>query len=150
VTDLVVFTGLPASGKTTLYRERFAATHVHVSKDLWPNGRKKEDRQRQLIAEHLRANRSVVVDNTNPAVTDRLPLVAIGRDHGAHVVSYAFVTDIGDAIIRNASRQGRACVPPVAIYAVAKRLVLPSASEGFDQRFEVRLVDKRFVMQELP
>lgn len=147
--ELVIFTGLQASGKTSFYRERFAATHAHVSKDLWPNGRKKEDRQRQLITEHLRAGRSVVVDNTNPAIADRQPLIAIGHDHGARVVSYAFVTDIGDAITRNAGRQGRACVPVVAICAVAKRLVLPSASEGFDQRFEVRLVNDRFVMQEL-
>lgn len=77
--ELVIFTGLQASGKTSFYRDRFAATHAHVSKDLWPNGRKKEDRQRQLIAEHLRARRSVVVDNTNPAVTDRQPLIAIGH-----------------------------------------------------------------------
>ena len=26
----------PPSGKTTFYQQRFAATHVHVSKDLWP------------------------------------------------------------------------------------------------------------------
>jgi hypothetical protein len=46
--ELVILTGLQAAGKTTFYRERFAATHVHISKDAWPNARKKEARQRRL------------------------------------------------------------------------------------------------------
>ena len=64
--ELVILTGLQAAGKTTFYRERFAATHVHISKDAWPNARRKERRQQRLVEEHLRAGRSVVVDNTNP------------------------------------------------------------------------------------
>lgn len=31
-------------------------------------------------------------------------------------------------------------------YAVAKRLVPPAEAEGFDERFEVRLVDGRFTV----
>jgi predicted kinase len=31
--ELVIFIGLQASGKSTFYHERFARTHVHVSKD---------------------------------------------------------------------------------------------------------------------
>lgn len=64
--ELVIFSGLQAAGKTTFFRERFAATHEHVSKDAWPNARKREARQRRLVEAHLRAGRSVVVDNTNP------------------------------------------------------------------------------------
>jgi len=51
--ELVVFTGLQGSGKTSFYRERFATTHVHISKDAWPNARKKEERQRRLLDQHL-------------------------------------------------------------------------------------------------
>jgi predicted kinase len=145
-TELVVLSGLQASGKTSFYRERFAATHVLVSKDLWPNVRRKDDRQRQLIDEHLRAGRSVVVDNTNPTHLERGPLVAIGRSLGARVVSYAFVTTFEDALRRNALREGRARVPVVAICYVAKRLALPSEAEGFDRRFEVRLAGDRFAV----
>ena len=32
----MILVGLPGAGKTTFYRERFAATHRHVSKDLMP------------------------------------------------------------------------------------------------------------------
>lgn len=151
--ELVLFTGLQASGKTTFYRDRFAATHTHVSKDLWPNARKKEERQRRLIAEHLHAGRSVVVDNTNPTAVEREPLLAIGHGLGAHIVSYAFIVTVEDALRRNASREGRARIMDVGIYSVAKRLVLPGEAEGFDRRFEVRLADGRFVVtapQETP
>lgn len=98
--ELGILTGLQAAGKTTFYRERFAATHVHVSKDAWPNARKKEER--------LRAGRSVVVDNTNPTPSERLPLIAIGCAAGAHVTSYAFIASVQEVLSRNARREGRA------------------------------------------
>lgn len=137
-TELVTFTGLQAAGKTTFYRERFAATHAHVSKDAWPNGRKKEERQRRLIAEYLAAGRSVVVDNTNPTAIERAPLIAIGRALGARVSSYWFVITVEEALRRNALRAGRARVAEVGIFTAAKRLVAPASDEGFDIYFEVR------------
>lgn len=147
--ELVVFTGLQAAGKTSFYRERFAATHVHVSKDAWPNARKKEERQRRLVDEHLRAGRSVVVDNTNPTPVERAPLIAIARAAGARVSSYAFVVTVEEAMRRNAGREGRARIDDVGLYAVAKRLVVPCAAEGFDLRFEVRTTGDGFVVTAL-
>ena len=146
--ELVVFSGLQASGKTTFYRERFATTHVHVSKDAWPNARKKDARQRRLVDEHLRAGRSVVVDNTNPTPVEREPLVAIARALGVRVSSYAFMVTVDEAIRRNAGRQGRARIDEVGIYAVAKKLVLPGDAEDFDLLFEVRLTEDGFVVVE--
>jgi predicted kinase len=144
--ELIVFSGLQASGKTTFYRERFAATHVHVSKDAWPHARNKERRQRRLVDEHLRAGRSVVVDNTNPTQVEREPLIAIARAIGAKAVSYSFVVTVEDALRRNATRQGRARIEDVGIYSIAKKLVVPSDLEGFDARFEVRLGESGFLV----
>ena len=144
--ELIVFSGLQASGKTTFYRERFTATHVHVSKDAWPHARNKERRQRHLVDEHLRAGRSVVVDNTNPTPVEREPLIAIARVTGAKVVSYSFIVTVDDALRRNATRQGRARIEEVGIYSVAKKLIVPSQFEGFDARFEVRLSEKGFLV----
>jgi predicted kinase len=148
--ELVVFSGLQAAGKTSFYRERFADTHVHVSKDTWPNARKREERQRRLIDEHLRAGRSVVVDNTNPTPVEREPLIAIGRAVGARVTSYAFVVSVEEAVRRNAGREGRARIVDVGIYAVAKRLVRPGHGEGFDGMFEVCLTESGFVVTVAP
>jgi len=137
--ECVILVGLPASGKSTFFRERFAGTHDHVSKDLLRNNRQPQRRQQQLIAESLASGRSVVVDNTNPGVAVRAPLIAIARQHGADVVGYFFVTEAGDALRRNRARGGRERVPDVAIFTVRKRLEPPTMAEGFDRLFSVRM-----------
>ena len=136
--ELVIFVGPQASGKSTFFRERFAATHEHVSKDLFRNNRNRNRRQGQLVEAALRAGRPVVVDNTNPTVGDRRPLVGLGRRFGARIVGYHFDSDVRDCLARNARREGRARVPDVAIFATAKRLVPPSHDEGFDELYRVR------------
>ena len=47
--ELIILVGLQASGKSTLFRERFAATHEHVSKDLFRNNRNRNRRQKELV-----------------------------------------------------------------------------------------------------
>jgi hypothetical protein len=49
---------------------------------------------------------------------------------------------------RNSRRTGEERVPDLAIRATAKKLQTPSVGEGFDQLYDVRLVDGRFVVEE--
>jgi predicted kinase len=137
--ELVLFIGLQGSGKSSFQRQRFAETHVLVSKDLWPHARRKEARQRRYISEALAAGRAVVVDNTNPSPEVRAPLIALGRAHGARVVGYYFASDLKLCLERNAQRQGRARVPEVALFATVKQLQRPSRAEGFDALYHVTL-----------
>jgi predicted kinase len=137
--DLIVFIGLQGAGKSSFFRERFVATHAHVSKDLWPKARHRERRQRRLITEALAAGRSVVVDNTNPSAEVRAPLIELGKRHGAHVVGYYFESNVQECLERNAKREGAARVPEVGFFATLKQLQRPSLAEGFDALFHVRL-----------
>ena len=141
---MVVFVGLQASGKSTFFHERFAQTHQHVSKDLFPNNRNKNRRQEHLLRAALSAGRSVVVDNTNPTLEDRRPLVRLGHEYGAKVIGYFFEESVRECIRRNEMREGKARVPDVAIYSTAKKLVAPSIEEGFDELLCVRLNDSAF------
>ena len=143
VLELVILCGLQASGKSTFRRERFP-DHVVVSKDLMPNNRRRERRQRQLIAEALSAGQSVVVDNTNPGPEDRAPLAEIGRRLGAWVIGFYLETDFEIALERNATRSGRELVPPVGLADVARRLRIPRAEEGFDELWVVRATNGTF------
>jgi predicted kinase len=137
--ECVILIGLPASGKSTFYRERFAGTHDHVSKDLMRNARSREKRQQQLIAASFTSGRSVVVDNTNPTREERAPIIALARERGIPVVGYFFETAAADALRRNRARQGRERVPDVAIFTVRKRLQPPERAEGFDRLYLVRV-----------
>lgn len=135
--ELVVFVGLPASGKSTYFYAHFAGTHEHVSKDLMPNARNRDARQRAMIDAALAAGKSVVVDNTNPTPAVRAPLIAAGKRHGVRVIAIYFPTEVRIAVMRNRGREGKARLPNVAIFATQKKLVPPTVEEGFD---EVRVV----------
>jgi predicted kinase len=139
--ELVILVGLQASGKSTFFRERFAATHEHVSKDFFRNNKNRNRRQEQLIEAALGAGSSVVVDNTNPTVEDRRTLIELGCELGARIAGYYFDSTVRRCIERNRLRTDKDQVPDVAIYATAKRLEPPSYPEGFDELFRVGMTD---------
>jgi predicted kinase len=139
VSECVILIGLPGSGKSTFYRQHFAGTHDHVSKDAMRNNRQPARRQEQLLADSLGAGRPVVVDNTNPAVAVRAPIITAARRNRAEVVGYFFPADARAALRRNRERHGRDRVPDVAIFTTRRRLELPSYAEGFDRLYVVTL-----------
>jgi predicted kinase len=139
VPECAIFIGLPASGKTTFYQHRFAGTHQHISKDLWPSAANKDRRQTELIRQALATGVSVVIDNTNPSLADRAPLIAIAREYGARVLGYYFTATTREAVGRNRGREGKARVPDVAIFTTAKRMVRPTLEEGFDELYTVTI-----------
>jgi predicted kinase len=148
--ECVVFVGLPASGKTTFYTQRFAGTHRHISKDLWPKSTKKDSRQARELRDALRAGHPVVVDNTNPSVADRVAIVNVARETGARVIGYYFAATTRDAVGRNRGREGAARVPDVAIFTTAKRMVVPTREEGFDELYRVAIAaDRAFEVVEM-
>ena len=123
--------GLQGCGKSTWVREHLAATHVVVSKDHWPNARRREARQSRVVAEHLAAGRSVVVDNTNPSPEDRAPLLELAREAGVPARAVWLDLPFELCLERNLAREGRAQVPAVGVLATRRRLVPPSLDEGF-------------------
>ena len=81
----------------------------------------------------------MVIDNTNPRIADREPLIALGRRFGARVVGYFFPPEVGESLKRNQDRTEKR-VPKVAVFIAAKRMQRPALAEGFDELYEVRLV----------
>ena len=125
--------GLQGCGKSTWVARHLAGTHDIVSKDHWPNARHREQRQLRVAGELLRAGRRVVIDNTNPSPHERAPLIALGHAHGAPVRAVYVDVPLDICLARNAGRSGRARVPEAGIRATRKRLIPPSAREGFDR-----------------
>ena len=138
--ELVIFIGLQASGKSTFFRQYWAATHELVSKDLMRNNKNRARRQAQLVEAALQAGRSIVVDNTNSTIAERASLIELGKRYDANILGYYFQSKVKDCLERNQQRSGKARVPDVAIYATIKKLVCPTYAEGFHQLFYVRMV----------
>lgn len=134
--EAVIFIGLQASGKSTFYRERFAATHVHINLDTLKTRR----REAVLFQECLATGRPFVVDNTNLTAQDRARYIPAARAAGYRIIGYMFKATVADCLARNAQRTGRQRVPNVAIHAGARRLEPPSPAEGFDELYSVCIV----------
>jgi len=107
--EIIILIGLQASGKSTFYRTQFADTHEHISKDLL--SRSKNQKQAERIERAFQEQRSVVVDNTNVTVQDRLPLIDVGRRYNATIIGYYFQPDVSSSRTRNMQRAGKAQVP---------------------------------------
>lgn len=147
--ELIIFIGLQASGKSTFYQTHFVATHEQISMDLLKHNKNPRKRQLVLIESALQAQQSVVVDNTNPTIEDRQPLIQLGRLYGAKITGYYFESTVRQCIEHNKQREGKARVPDVAIYATAKKMVHPTYEEGFDRIYGVSIGDNgTFIVRE--
>jgi predicted kinase len=146
--DLIIMIGLQASGKSS-FCKRFADTHEIISKDLFPNAKHPQRRQTRMLESALASGKSVVIDNTNPEVMDRKPLIELGRAACADVIGYYLESKVSESLQRNAQRPEKKRVPEVAIFSTIKRLTRPSLQEGFDRLFHVRMApEDTFLIQE--
>ncbi|MDA0168621.1 ATP-binding protein [Solirubrobacter taibaiensis] len=125
--EAVIFCGVQASGKTTLYRDRFLETHARISMDLL----RTRAREAAFLRACLDTKQPFVVDNTNPTVAERARYVAPARAAGFKVVGYLVDVPFAVAQARNAARER--VVPMVGLGDVARRLVTPTPEEGFDE-----------------
>ncbi len=127
--EAIVLCGVQGSGKTTLYRDRFLATHVRVSMDLL----RTRHREAAFVALCLETRQPFVVDNTNPTPADRGRYVEPAREAGFRVAGYLVEVDPLEALGRNAERSGRERIPVSGVVGTARRLLRPTLEEGFDE-----------------
>lgn len=127
--EAIILIGLQGSGKTTYFNAHFAATHVHISRDVLETA----DRESSLIAQCLAEGRSFVLDNTNSTRAVRAPLIHRAKAAGFKVHACFFDVPVRTAIGRNNHRQDKKPIPVPAILRIAKHLEKPSPEEGFDR-----------------
>src|SRR5262249_4304267 len=117
------------SGKTTLYRDRFLATHVRISMDLL----RTRAREAAFLTLCLETHQPFVVDNTNPTPAERRRYIEPARAAGFRVVGDLVEVDAAMARARNAERAGRARVSDRGVVGTARRFIRPTPAEGFDE-----------------
>ena len=140
----VIFIGIPASGKSSFFAEQFKDQCVHINLDTL-NTRNKEA---ALIDECLKANKSFVVDNTNPTKADRQRYIIPAKAAGYRVEGYFFQSVISDCVARNENRTGKAKIPNTAIASISNKLEFPCINEGFDALYFVKLNNGNFIIDD--
>jgi predicted kinase len=144
--EMVLFIGIPASGKSSFFKERFFNTHVRVNRDML----KTQRREQLLIKACLEGKTKFVVENTNLTRAVRAAYIARAKQAQFSVIGYYFESAPKDAVQRNQLRAENDRVPAVAIWAANKRLELPTREEGFDNLYRVRMNQPSgFILEEL-
>jgi len=141
--ESVIFIGIPASGKSSFYKERFFNSHVRISLDLL----KTRHREQRLLDLCLATEQRFVIDNTNPTKQERVADIEAAKAKRFKITGYYFCSKVGECLRRNAARPDDQKVPGVAILSSAKKLELPTIEEGFDQLFYVRLTESGFSVE---
>jgi predicted kinase len=139
--EAIIFCGIPGSGKTTLYKERFLETHVRISRDLL----RTKNREAVFLRACLDTRQRFVVDKMNATAAERAPYIGAAREAGFTVVAYFIDTPPSLAIARNHARHGRARIPVPAILGAYARLEPPREEEGFDAVRVVRSTEEGFI-----
>ncbi len=139
---LILFTGVPGSGKSTFYQQHFFHSHLRVSLDLL----RTRNREAQLLEFCFRTQMQLVVDNTNVRSNDRRPYLHMARHHRYRVTGYYFEASLEECLHRNAGRTGKARIDDRGVIAKFRQLQPPSPREGFDELFRVTLRDAAFVV----
>ncbi|MEM9996385.1 MAG: AAA family ATPase [Bacteroidota bacterium] len=129
----IVLCGLQASGKSTLYKTRWADTHVRLNRDML----KTAHREAILLHACLAAQQPFVADNTNPTRKTRTRYLHLAKAAGFEVVCYHCVVPVDEALARNAQRNGAARVPDAAVRGTARKLEAPTLDEGWDALYVV-------------
>ncbi len=132
----VLLIGIPASGKSSFFRERFGETHVRVNRDMLGT----THRVRLLRDTCLAGGISFVLDNTNVSRSERAEHIQAARAAGFRVEGYFLQSRRGECAERNRARPEAQRVPEVAVGDMSARLELPAAAEGFDALHLVRLL----------
>ena len=135
--QLIIFTGVQASGKSSFYLLNLHQSHLRINLDML----KTRHRENIIFEACLVSKTKMVIDNTNPTRDDRARYIQRAKDAGFEVISYYFETDLSSTLERNSYRKGKANIPEVGIRATYKKLEIPILDEGFDAIFKVKIVE---------
>jgi len=136
--EAILLIGIPASGKSPFYKERFYATHPRINRDML----KAKRHECGLIETCFKIQQRFLLDNVSATRADRSEVIAAAYAARFPVIGYFFQVSTRVAVARN-----KAQIPLVGIFGAYKRLETPSHAEGFDELFVVTIgADRNFIV----
>jgi predicted kinase len=133
--DLVLLIGIPASGKSSFYKELFYNSHIRVNLDML----RTRNREDKLLDFCFSTSMPLVIDNTNVRAADRKKYIDLGKANKFKIRGYYFKSDLKKCMERNNLREGKEKLEERGILAKYNQLELPKIAEGFDDLYYVVL-----------
>lgn len=134
--QLIIFTGVQASGKSSFYLLNLHHSHLRINLDML----KTRHRENLIFEACLASKAKCVIDNTNPTKADRARYIERAKAAGFEVIAYYFETDLTSTLERNSYRIGKANIPEVGVRATYKKLGMPTLEEGFTEIYVVKII----------
>ena len=136
---MIIMMGIQGSGKSTFCAKNFPE-YTRINLDTLRTRKKEND------ALWLAINRkeNVIIDNTNPTVSDRKKYIEAGKASQYNIIGYFMQSRLQECIERNDARQGKEKIPAIAIACTSNKLEMPSYEEGFDELYFVKITDEGF------
>ncbi len=144
--EAVLLIGIPGSGKSTFYYQRFFNTHMRINLDML----KTRHRELLLVQACIAARQPFVVDNTNVQAGERARYITLAKPAGFRILGYYFPPDLAQALEHNLQRRGKARIPAGGVVARYRRLEPPDPAEGFDRLYTVYVepASGQFIIEE--
>jgi predicted kinase len=141
----ILLIGIPSSGKTTFYQQRWCDTHLRLCADML----RIPSRLEKLYETAVNTRTQLVLDAPNLRLEDRKRFIEKAHKASYEVFAYYFSPDLPRALARNAARQDGHRLRSSAIEASAGSIQPPSEAEGFDGCFHVHEVLDGFTVDPL-
>ena len=136
---MVIMMGIQGSGKSTFCAKNFSE-YTRINLDTLRTRKKENDALRLAI----NRKENIVIDNTNPTVSDRKKYIEAGKTSQYRIIGYFMQSRLQECIERNDTRQGKEKIPSIAIACTSNKLEMPGYEEGFDELYFVKITDAGF------
>lgn len=127
--EMIILIGYPGSGKSTTAKKQYPEA-------TWVNQDELKTIKKclKLCRAALEAGESVIIDRTNPKVTDRAPFIELAQEYDVPVTALVSGVTFEEARLLNAFRSEKTKsvpVPIIAYHKFRKWYVSPDFSEEF-------------------
>ncbi len=140
---MFIMTGIQGSGKSTFCKaylsdcERINLDTLHT-----------RNKENKAIEAALSNKMNIVIDNTNPTVSDRSKYILAGKEAGYYIIGLFMQSILRDCLERNEKRSGKEKVPGKAFACTSNKLEIPSYCEGFDKLYFIEINDNDFIIHD--
>lgn len=129
IQEMIILVGYQSSGKTT-FSEKYLVPYNYVRID--GDFLKTIPKMLKVAENHIKDNKSVIIDRTNPKKEDREKFITLAKKYNIPIRCFVFNVNIEKAMELNTLRMNTTGkkVPKIAFYVFRKNYEQPTYDEG--------------------